>query len=247
MRRLIVLTAGLIGVTFMAACGVPNEGEFEPIAGGDVQFELNQTTTPTTIALTTIPATTIDAATSTSEQATTSTILTERVQIYFVAGNQLKDVSSALAAPATPPQVLASLLEGPPAGDVGTGLRSTIPRGVEITVTRDRGTAIIDLPLDLFDTVVTRDQRLVFAQLVLTIGRLGAIGQVQFTQGGGPAPVIKGDGTTTEPGETVTVFDYEQLLTGAVPPETTSATTTVPAPAEAPVPPASATTMPIEG
>ena len=144
---------------------------------------------------------------------------------------------------------MASLLEGPPAGDVGTGLRSTIPRGVEITVTRDRGTAIIDLPLDLFDTVVTRDQRLVFAQLVLTIGRLGAIGQVQFTQGGEPAPVIKGDGTTTEPGETVTVFDYEQLLTGAVPPETTSATTTttVPAPAEAPVPPASATTMPIEG
>ena len=241
MRRLIVLTAGLIGVTFVAACGVPNEGEFEPIAGGDVQFELNQTTTPTTIAPITIP-TTVDASTSTTEQVTTSTILTERVQIYFVAGNQLKDVSSALAAPATPPQVLASLLEGPPAGDVGTGLRSTIPRDAEITVTRDRGTAIIDLPLDLFDTVVTRDQRLVFAQLVLTIGRLGAIGQVQFTQGGEPAPVIKGDGTTTEPGETVTVFDYEQLLTGAVPPETT---TTLPPPDTTTTPPA--TTLPIEG
>jgi hypothetical protein len=218
--------AGITAVALAAGCGVPTTGEFEAVSRDTVQFELDATSTTTTTS-TTIPPTTIDA-TSTTALETTTTISTEEVLIVFVAGSQLNPVTIPLARPASPSQVMAKLLEGPGIlGDVGTGLRSAIPVGADIGVVKSSGVGVVDLPRDIFDSMPSRDQRLLYAQLVLTIGRLGGIGPVQFTQGGEPARVVRGDGTITEPGETVTVDDYAILLTGQAPPTTAPTTGTI--------------------
>ena len=222
-KRILVLTALPI---LVVACGVPQSSEFEQISGDDVQFGLDQTTTTST---TTIPPTTIDATSTTIAQTTTTEIPTELVQLYFVAGSQLNPVSQPLSSPVVPQRALSALQEGPPS-DIGLGLRTTIPEDADITVVRERGTAVIDLPADIFDNMPLRDQPLFFAQLVLTIGQLGGIGPVVFTLDGEPARAIRGtDGSTGEPGEAVTVDDYLGLLAGA-PQTTTSTTTTVPVP-----------------
>lgn len=222
-KRILALTALPIVVV---ACGVPQSSEFDQISGDDVQFGLDQTTTTST---TTIPPTTIDATSTTIALTTTTEIPTELVQLYFVAGSQLNPVSQPLTSPVVPQRALSALQEGPPS-DIGLGLRTTIPANADITVVRERGTAVIDLPADIFDNMPLRDQPLFFAQLVLTIGQLGGIGPVVFTLDGEPARAIRGtDGSTGEPGEAVTVDDYLGLLAGA-PQTTTSTTTTVAAP-----------------
>jgi len=181
LRRLVALSTLPIVVI---ACGLPQSSEFEQITGDDVQFDLDQTSTTTS---TTIPPTTIDATSTTIAETTTTEIPTELVLVYFVAGSQLNSVSVPITSPVSPAQVLAALVAGPQS-DIGIGLRTTIPdqAGQEIAVQKDRGSAIIDLPADIFDTMPSRDQRLFFAQLVLTIGRLGGIAPVQFTQPGEP-------------------------------------------------------------
>lgn len=225
-HRLAVWSGITVVVVVAAACGVPTTSEFRAVSRDGVQFDLDATSTTSS---TTLPPTTIDA-TSTTALETTTTISTEEVLIYFVAGSQLNPVTIPLARPASPSQVLAKLLEGPASlGDIGTGLRSAVPVGAQITVSKVSGIGIIDLPADVFDAMPTRDQRLLYAQLVLTIGRLGGIGPVQFTLAGEPARVVRGDGTITEPGETVTVDDYAILLTGQAPPETTIGPATDPA------------------
>lgn len=222
-KRILVLTVLPIVIV---ACGLPQSSEFEQISGDEVQFGLDQTTTTST---STIPPTTIDATSTTIAQTTTTEIPTELVQLYFVAGSQLNPVSQPLSSPVVPQRALSALQEGPPS-DIGLGLRTTIPAEADITVVRERGTAVIDLPADIFDSMPLRDQPLFFAQLVLTIGQLGGIGPVVFTLDGEPARAIRGtDGSTGEPGEAVTVDDYLGLLAGA-PQTTTSTTTTTVAP-----------------
>lgn len=215
---------------FVVGCGLPQSSDFEEISGDDIQFQLDETTTTST---STIPPTTIDATSTTVAETTTTEIPTEPVQLYFVAGGQLNFTSRPLTSPVSPAQVLAALLEGPE-GDIGIGLRTTIPEqaGRDITVTKDRGTAIIDLPPNIFDAVSTRDQKLFFAQLVLTIGRLGGIGPVQFTMAGEPITALSGDGTQAD---TVTIDDYQNLLVGAPPETTTTTEPVVTAPETAPV------------
>ena len=221
-KRILILAAlPLIAI----ACGLPQSSEFEQISGDEVQFGLDQTTTTST---STIPPTTIDATSTTIAQTTTTEIPTELVELFFVAGSQLNPQSQPLSTPVLPVQALAALLAGPRT-DISPGLRTTIPTDAAITVVRERGTAVIDLPAGIFDTIPIRDQRLFFAQLVLTIGQLGGIGPVQFTLAGDPTSAIRGDGSTGEPGEAVTVDDYLSLLAGA-PQTTTSTTTTVPVP-----------------
>lgn len=222
-----LLTAASVVPT---SCGVPGSGDFEPITRDDVQFDLDATSTTSTSTTTTTPPTTIDATTSTTVDPTTSTIATEEVLLYFVAGNQLNPVPVRLTRSPAPQQVLAKLLEGPELldQDIAIGLRTTIPEEAEITVDRASGVGIIDVPAGVFDVMPSRDQRLFFAQLVLTIGRLGGIGPVQFTRDGEPIGAIRGDGTTTEPGDAVTIDDYLVLLGGSetdVPAPTSSATT----------------------
>jgi spore germination protein GerM len=230
-KRIVLLTLlPLVAI----ACGLPQSSEFEQFRDDDVQFGLDETTTPST---TTIPPTTVDATSTTIAQTTTTEIPTELVQLYFVAGSQLNPVSQPLTSPVVPQRALNALQEGPPS-DIGLGLRTTIPADADITVVRERGTAVIDLPGDIFDAMPLRDQPLFFAQLVLTIGQLGGIGPVVFTLDGEPARAIRGsDGSTGEPGEPVTVDDYLDLLAGAPPTtsSTTATTTSLPPTEVAPV------------
>jgi hypothetical protein len=218
-RRLVALAA-LPVVTI--ACGLSQSSDFEPM-GGDVQFGLDETTTPST---STIPPTTVDATSTTIAQTTTTEIPTELVQLYFVAGSQLNPVSQPLSSPVVPQRALSALQQGPP-NDIGLGLRTTIPADAAITVVKERGTAIIDLPAGIFDTMPIRDQKLFFAQLVLTIGQLSGIGPVLFTLDGEPTGAPRSvDGSTAAPGEPVTVDDYVNLLAGA--PQTTTTSTAPP-------------------
>jgi hypothetical protein len=227
MRRLIALTVVFLAMPVMAgACGVSQSSDFEQISGDDIQFDLDETTTTST---TTIPPTTVDATSTTLAQTTTTEIPTELVELYYVAGSQLNPVSVPLTSPVSPQRALTALQEAD-LGALGLGLRTTIPADAEITVTRERGTAIIDLPPDIFDSMPTRDQKLFFAQLVLTIGQLGGIGPVLFSTAGEPSTAVRGDTTVAEAGVPVTIDDYQNLLPGAV--AVTTTTTTAPPPPE---------------
>lgn len=219
MRRLVVMPVVLVAL--IAACGVPESGEFESIEREDVPFDLSATTVPTTSLA---PTTTVDATTTTA-LATSTTISTELVDLYLVAGSQLTSISIQLPSPVSLQQTMAALLEGPPEGDLGRGLRSAIPDGAEITVTLDSPSAVVDLPSDIFDTMPTRDQRLLFAQIVLTIGNARRVGQVVFTMNAEPYSALRGDGSTTAPGEAVTIDDYTVLLSGTPSLDTTTVPT----------------------
>ncbi len=238
--RLILLATGFVALA--VSCGVPDTGDFET-ENGDIPFGLDASTSTSTTS-TTLPPTTIDA-TSTTVEATTSTALRiEEVTLYFVSGSQIAPVSVQLVPNANASQVLLKLLAGPDLGDAGFALRSAIPSGADITVEQANGVGTIDLPADIFDDMAAREQRLVFAQLVLTIGSLGGIGPITFTQAGEPYGAIRGDGSFADPGQAVSKDDYAIMLTGQVPPvTTTSSTTTPPVETETSIDPGASTTI----
>ncbi len=235
MRRLILITLALVALT--VACGVPSSGEFEAINRADIPYDLANTSTSSTVAPTTgapsttqapatteAPATTAPA-TSTTAMVTSTSISTELVDLYFAAGSQLTSVSVVLPRPASAPQVLAALVEGPPRDSTGTGLRVIIPPTAELTVDLRSGIATVDLPENILEGMSPPDQRLMIGQIVLTLtSSVPRTGQVSFTLGGEPLRVFVGSGDLTEPGEPVSYDEYTQLLAGGVapPPVTTS-------------------------
>lgn len=210
-----------IAVAGLAGCGLPAEDSFQPISRDD-RFGLSQTTTPST---TTAPTTTVDATTTTA-LATTSTLVAELVKLYFITGRQLTGVPTPLALNPALGQVMAALLEGPPAGGLGAGLRSALPAKVEISVVSEAGIATVDLPATIFETLDPLDQRLVLGQIVLTLTDRPGVGPVVFTIAGEPTRVYRGDASLTEPGQAVSRDDYVVLLTGAAAAPTTATTTT---------------------
>jgi hypothetical protein len=217
-RRLVVLAA-LAAVP--AACSVVGDGKVErvnPPAGlGDT---LPSTTT------TELVTTTTELVTTTSGLETTSTqVQTEQVRLYFIASGQLNYVAQALPAPVTVGQILAALQAGPPDGDLGRGLRSALPpaRDAEISVTKnDAGVASVTLPTGFFDKISLADQRLVTAQIVLTLTDSRGIGQVQFN-----LAVPKATSEVAPAGSLLTRADFSSLLESSITP-TTEGTTTVP-------------------
>jgi spore germination protein GerM len=229
-RRTVLIAAGIL-VVAIAGCGIPDSSGFRPVNRDDIPFDLAETTTTTT---TLPPTTTIESTSTTAAIETSTTISTEPVELYFVSGSQLTPVSIALASPTTPSQVMAALLDGPPSGDLGIGLRSVIPRGADITVGESAGVAEVDLPNGIFDTLTATDQRLLFGQIVLTMTRRPGIGQVRFTLDGEPTEVFTGSGDVRAPGETVSSDDYRELTTGAAPTTTSTTTTTTAPPSIAP-------------
>jgi hypothetical protein len=209
-KRLIGLTAATAFAVLVAACGLPADDRFEPISAENDRFDLAQTTTPTTSLA---PTTTVDATTTTA-LATTSTIASEPVRLYFITGRQLTSVVQALPAEPALGQVMAALLDGPPSGGLGTGLRTTLPVGADI--------ATVDLPEGIFDSLEPSDQRLVFGQIVLTLTDRPGVGPVVFTLDGQKMRVFRGDASLTEQGESVSRDDYLGLLSTAPTPTTTS-------------------------
>ncbi len=227
MRHRLLLATGLTALAALGACGLPADDRFEPIGAGDDRFGLAQTTVPTT---TLAPTTTIDATTTTA-LVTTSTIATELVQLYFITGRQLTSITTPLPAEPALGQVMAALLEGPPEGGLGTGLRTTLPVGADIFVSSSAGIATVDLPSGIFDSLEPSDQRLVFGQIVLTLTDRPGVGPVVFTLDGQQMRVFRGDASLTEQGESVSRDDYVVLLSSA-PATTTTSTTTPPEAAE---------------
>jgi spore germination protein GerM len=205
-RRLVLL---LFASTSMVGCSIPGSGEVRTIDPDQIPYELNATTTaaPTT----TTPSTTIPATPSTTSS--TTTVPVEVVAIFYVAGGQLVPIERLLLGPAAPPQVLAALAEGLPAGDTTAGLRSALPSGFVATVDVDRGVATVDLPPTFITDVPGAEQRLAVAQIVLTLTRRAGIGQVTFTSESRPQSVPRGRGDLAPPGETVACDDYANLLT----------------------------------
>ena len=225
MKRVVVLTVAMIALA--AACGLPNENKFRPIDRGEDRFGLWETSTTSTTT-TLAPTTTLDVTTSTVAE-TTTTIATEQVEIYFPSGRQLARVSVAMSARPSLTQVMAKLLEGPPDGELGIGLRTVLSPDADITVTSEAGVASVDLPGGIFDAIDSTDQRLMFGQIVLTLtGCCPGVGQVLFTLDGQPTRVFRGDGSATEPGERVSRDDYTVLLTSVGEPIVTTTTSTAP-------------------
>lgn len=228
-RTLTALTATAVLSAVLAGCGLPAEDSFEPITRDD-GFGLSQTTTPSTTAA---PTTTVDATTTTA-LATTSTLVAELVELYFITGRQLTGVATPLPLDPALGQVMAALLEGPPEGGLGTGLRSALPPGTEISVVSEAGIARVDLPATIFETLDPLDQRLMFGQIVLTLTDRPGVGPVVFTIAGEPTRVYRGDASLTEPGQSVSRDDYLVLLTGGAAATAataaTATTTTAPAP-----------------
>lgn len=210
MRRRVALL--LVSTALLWSCGLPDDETFKAISRDD-RFGLSQTTMPTTTT-TTAPTTTVDATTTTAA-VTTSTLVTELVDLYFISGRQLTSVATPLPLEPALSQVLAALLDGPPEGGLGTGLRSALPERAALTVVSGAGIATVDLPAAIFETLDPVDQRLLLGQVVLTITDRPGVGPVVFTLAGEPTRVFRGDASLTEPGQAVSRDDYLVLLTGA--------------------------------
>lgn len=238
MKRLSLLALGAALVLVLVGCGVGGDDRLRQINRDDLQG-LDETTTTSTSTTTTVAPTPPVGPTIV---ATSTTVATESVQLYFLDGNQLQPVTIDLAAPATLSRVLTALLSGPPAGDLGIGLRSLLPARTEtapplvnVVVPSSEGYATVDLNNTAFQRIDPTDQRAAIAQIVLTLTTRPGIGQVRFTLDGDPMRVPRREGLQSEPGQLVSAQDYVSLLI----PEATTTTTAVPAvapPAATPVP-----------
>jgi hypothetical protein len=239
MRRLLGLAVAALALTAaVTACGVGGDDRLRQISRDDLQG-LDETTTTSTTTTTTVASI---PPVGPTVGATSTTIATESVQLYFLDGNQLQPVTIDLAAPASLSRVTTALLSGPPTGDLGIGLRTllpvateTVPLLVNVVVPSSEGYATVDLNNTAFQLIDPTDQRAAIAQMVLTLTTRPGIGQVRFTLDGSPMRVPRREGLQSEPGQLVSAQDYVSLLI----PEAT--TTTI---AEPPVAPPAVTPAP---
>lgn len=234
MRRAVlggtVVVAALLPVA-LTACGIGGDGELQQVDPADLAGLDATSSTTTSVPLQSVPPSTAP------PDETSTTIATEAVELYFVDGSRLQSVSLNLARPASPSRVIAALASGPPEGDLGIGLRSALPNDlVNFVDETNAGYATVDLAAEPFQLIDPADQRDAIAQIVLTLVRRPGIGQVGFTLDGAPMRVPRADGLQTEPGATVSLQDYQSMLTGAATTTTTTVAPTVPAPVVTPVP-----------
>lgn len=207
----------------LTACGVPGTTSFTGIENEDIPYGLGE---PTTTAPPSTSTTSTTVVSSTAPESAPSTVPTEPVTVYFLAGRQLISIELALVRPASLPQVVAALEQGPPGGPSTPGLRSALRDDAIVGVTEEGGVATVDLAPGLFDDLAPPEQRLAIAQIVLTLTRQRGIGQVRFTQSGAAISVPMGSGMFTAPGQAVTHVDYELLLSETPPPLTNTTTST---------------------
>lgn len=204
LRRLVGVALG-VGVLFgtaLTACSVVGDGAVDAI---DPPFGLADTVVSSTLASTT---TSIAPSTTEGLATTEPPVQTEQVRLYFIASGRLTYVAAQLPTPVVPAQLISALQAGPPVGDLGTGLRSALPALLEINVVTDgSGIAEVTLPEGFFDALTVGDQRLVVAQLVLTLTDSRGIGQVTFDEAV-PTP----SGELTPAGEPLAYRDFETLL-----------------------------------
>lgn len=187
------------------ACGVPEEGRFVPLSPQEVPEALSATTS------TELPTTTVE---TTPDNTTTSVVdvLYDNVELYFVSANRVVRSERRIVSPATPTQVLDTLLAGLDPTTESAGLRSALPRALTATIEVRRGVARIESTAPFLSELEPLDQRLAIAQLVLTMTRRPGIGQVIFNVDGEIIQVPRGGGDLTAPGAAVTYDDYLAVL-----------------------------------
>jgi hypothetical protein len=244
----LTLTGALV-VAFvaLAACGVPDSGDFAAIPENEFPRVIRETRPPTTASTTTstttttVPATTVPVVTrpgpttttvrrTTTSAAPTTTIPTEIVHLFYVQGSGVVAVSVEEKSPVTLNRKLLDLVERVNISQDGRRLGSAIPVDVTLVASQDRGVVTIELG-SAPDLVLPEDQPLFFAQIVLTMLAPSQLGQVVFTQRGIPYPAVKGDGTVLGPGEPAAWEDYADLIVEDEPiPSTTVRSTTTSAP-----------------
>ena len=234
MNRLAVL--GLGAVILVASCSTSGDGQLQQIDSADL-FGLDETSTSTTTTTTTIPQTvTPTSPVQSTVGATTTTVATELVDLYFVDGTRLAPVPVDLVRGPSPSRVVAALLAGPQGGPAGVGLRSKLPDDLVNTVVESgTGFVTVDMVGRAFQRIDPIDQRAAIGQLVLTLTERPGVGQVRFTLDGVPLRVPRLDGLQSEPGEAVSRQDYASLLDIGEP--DVSITTDVPAPTQIPLVP----------
>jgi spore germination protein GerM len=187
-----------------SACGVPEEGRFVPLDPSEIPGVLVATTSTSTSS--TLPSEPENTTTTVTE------ILYDNVEIYLVSANRVVRSERLIVSPATPTQVLDTLLAGLESGTESTGLRSALPRGLAATIEVRRGVARIAATSPFLSELEPLDQRLAIAQIVLTITRRPGIGQVVFNVDGQDIQVPRGGGDLTAPGAAVTYDDYLAVL-----------------------------------
>lgn len=243
LARRTLVAAALLG-TVTVSCGAPDRGGVRSV--GQVPWGLDTVpSSSTTTTSTTIPDQT------TTSAVPVSTIATEDVRLYFISAGQLVGVDVPLVRGPSASQVIAALLNGPPEGSTGLGLRSALAPAANIRIGDDAtGVAIVDLPVGFFDAIPTTDQRFAIGQIVLTLLDRPGFGQVSFTQQGQPIPVPLASNEPAAAGRSVNRSDYLALLQPAAsrPTTTTSTTSTTTAVATtAEDPAATATPTSVEG
>lgn len=232
--RAVVVLCAVMAVTapLVAGCGVPSDSTADPINPDDLPFGLSATTTSTTLVVTStephdgggsgVPVTNspVTPPGDTGVVAVSTTIATEQVSVYYVAGSRLVPVALSLPTGASLEQVVAALDGGLPSGPAGVGLRTLLPAGSLNNVTLRNGVAMVDLDGSKFDAVAPEDQRRAIGQLVLTLTNRPGVGQVSLSVDGEALAAPKAGNVVGEPGEPVSADDYSELLSAAPLPTT---------------------------
>jgi spore germination protein GerM len=227
LKRLSAITVLL--VCAVVACGIPDNGQVSSIQGKDLR-NLGDSLPSTSTSTTTPP--TVEPTTTTTILDTATTIASEEVTLYFISGSQLKGYPRTLAKPVSANQVLSALQEGPPPGDLGSGIRSAVPTKekalIKSTPEDDSGVATIELPAGFFEQIPPEDQLLATGQIVLTVlDDVEGIGQVLFVQNGQLLAVPRGpSGGLTDGTQPLARRDYKDLLNPTPTTTTTIVTTT---------------------
>lgn len=203
--RILALATTTLLVAAAASCSVVDDGRLAPV---NPPFGLDDTLASTTTATSTTVA---ETTTTSGEETTTTGVQTEQVRLYFISSGQLTYVVTALSSPPTLAQIVAALQEGPPAGDVGRGLRSAVRADAEIAVNfTNTGIAEVQLPDGFFSVITGPDQRFAIAQLVLTLTDSRGVGQVVFD-----IAVPKPSGELAPAGQPLSRADFAALLEAA--------------------------------
>lgn len=201
-----LLSTCVVVFAAVSGCGVPREGDLQPLGADDLPPVLVDTTVVTT---TTLPSEGVSAVSGDSVAPAT---VYEPVELYFISANRAVSTTRLLVSPATPTQVLDTLLQGIRGEEASTGLRSALPTRFVATVDTRRGVALISASAPFLSDLSPTDQRLAIAQIVLTLTRRPGIGQVSFRVDGTEIAVPRGAGDLTAAGGTVTFDDYTVLV-----------------------------------
>jgi len=201
-----LLSTCVVVFAAVSGCGVPREGDLQPLGADDLPPVLVDTTVVTT---TTLPSEGVSAVSGDSVAPAT---VYEPVELYFISANRAVSTTRLLVSPATPTQVLDTLLQGIRGEEASTGLRSALPTRFVATVDTRRGVALISASAPFLSDLSPTDQRLAIAQIVLTLTRRPGIGQVSFRVDGTEIAVPRGAGDLTAAGGTVTFDDYAVLV-----------------------------------